>query len=368
MVFATPLLSAQPKERNQSGEKTASFEVFATSYDNYLNPLFWDLNFAGNFSLYTGIAHETISIACAKNFTQNFYWAFLFEEKITNYKWWPQNMTDESWTILLAWKDFMLKGGYYDFCYSGGKGTAQPYLYAGTNIPLDRNTLNLAIGFDVAMQFASGNKMDVFQPQGHLLASYGKDENNGLGLEYHIMGTCASAHNVTDARNAPLHHKIRLWYGKTWHILGNSQAGIHPYIFVNLNAINPTVKLNNFLPDRGSYDFCAAIPLAVKIYPGKQDFFSFTTSLKLELYYASFDHTGYDGIGGSNYAGWVPGIGVGIGGQFNLGTKCFLNFAMNFTARPEVTEDNSAHEYELKAISIHNLLESPLSISLQLRF
>ncbi|MBR5867404.1 MAG: hypothetical protein IKZ04_05795, partial [Spirochaetaceae bacterium] len=172
------VIFAQTEKITKSGLETASFDVFSESYDNYQNPFFWNQSAVKNISVYSGIYDNSLNIACAGFMTSKLYGAFSYTEKISNYKWWPQNMTDESWTFLLGWDDFAVKGGYYDFCYSEGKGTAEPYLFMGKKWDLKHNILGVMVGFDVAMQFASGSKMDVYQNAGHLQAFYGKDFSN----------------------------------------------------------------------------------------------------------------------------------------------------------------------------------------------
>ena len=197
------VIFAQTEKITKSGLETASFDVFSESYDNYQNPFFWNQSAVKNISVYSGIYDNSLNIACAGFMTSKLYGAFSYTEKISNYKWWPQNMTDESWTFLLGWDDFAVKGGYYDFCYSEGKGTAEPYLFMGKKWDLKHNILGVMVGFDVAMQFASGSKMDVYQNAGHLQAFYGKDFSNGIIFEYKIMGTFPAKHNITDVQNVP---------------------------------------------------------------------------------------------------------------------------------------------------------------------
>ena len=145
-------------------------------------------------------------------------------------------------------------------------------------------------------------------------------------------------------------------------------VGIHPDFFVRINAINPTVKLNNFVPEKNQFDFYFALPFALEFYPDNQKIFSLITSFKMDIYYASFNHLGYDGFGESNYKGWVPGIGLGFGCNFNFSDKGSLNIGFNYTACPNVTEDFSKNEYEMNSISILALLESPITVSLCLNF
>lgn len=368
LCCAVPALaSAQPKERSRSGVRSASLGVLSDAYDHFLSPLFWERNPSGTLSVYTGIDDTTLSVAFAGNVAKDLYAAFLFEERITNYKWWPQNMTDESWTVLVGWRNLALKGGYYDFCYSGGKGTAQPYLFAGGKWRAGGRLLRAAVGFDVAMQFASGNKMDVYQPQGHVLAFFGQDADNGWGAEYRVMGTLASAHNVTDVEDAPLRHELSLRYGKVWQAAPRLSVGLRPELRAGINAVNPAARLNNFLPERGEFELYAAFPLALEFRPGRQGALSLVAALGADIYYASFDHIGHTGTGGSNYAGWVPGIMLGLGGRLDIAGRCVVQLGMSVTARPELTADHSEHEYDIDEISLFSLLEAPLSLSVQLR-
>jgi len=367
-LFFCIALYAQPKERHSSGTKTASFGVFSVGYDTYFSPLFWDQNSSGKFSVYTGIENTTLSMACAGYFNNDWYGAFLFEEKITNYKWWPENMTDESWTFLFGYQDsFMVKAGYYDFCYSGGKGTAEPYLYLGTQYKVRDKILRVSGGVDIALQYSKGNTMDVFQPKGHILLFFGENIQNGIGLEYYAMGTYAGFQNTTNVTDIPLNQKIAFWWGKIWDFSSTLSVGIRPYFFAIYNAINPTVSLNNIFPDENEYEMFLRIPLAIQFYPGNQNYFSLITSLQIQLYYASFDHLGYEGLGGNNYGGWVPGIGLGFGLSWNLGSKCFLQCGFQYIAQPELTENLSEHEYYLEGISVQALLQRPLTVSLQIK-
>ena len=365
-LFAQPLEAEQDK--GKSGINNASFGIFNSDYDNYLNSLFWNNISTENFSIYAGIDETTLNIGFTKKFSNNLYSSFLFQEKITNYKWWPENMTNESWTIFLGWKDFSIKAGYYDFCFSGGKGTAMPYLFLANKWNIFSKELDIALGFDVAMQFGSGNKMDVFQPKTHLLVHFGNNDQESFILKYRIMGTYKSAHNITDVKNTPLSHEVFFSYSKFWELLAQVTLGFKPSFNGRFNAINPTIKLNNFLPSRGEYDLYFSIPLALEFFPENQHIFSFITALKIDLYYASFNHLGFSGIGGNNYSGWVPGIGLGLGARFSFSNKCFLDFGFNYTAQPELTEDLNEHEYDLKQISIQSLLESPLTVSLEVKF
>ncbi len=363
------MVYSQVEKMQESGIKSASFGVFSEVYDTYQNTFFygWRQSSANKLSVFTGINDTTLNIACAGYFNSSLYGAFSYTEKITNYKWWPQNMTDESWTFLLAWNDFAVKGGYYDFCYSGGKGTAQPYLFLSKKWNKNSNYFAVTVGFDVAMQFASGSKMDVYQNQFHLLAFYGKDINNGINLEYKLMGTYAAKHNVTDVIDVPFFHKILCDYGKVWNLSPGLNLGIHPEIFTRINSINTTTKLHNFIPVKNQFDFYFSFPLSLEYFPGIQDYFSIITSVKIDTYYASFNHLGYKGLGGNNYKGWVPGIGLGFGFKFNFFDKGSLNFGFNYTACPELTDDLNVNEYYMEEISVLSLLRSPITVSLILK-
>ena len=83
-LFAQPLEAEQDK--GKSGINNASFGIFNSDYDNYLNSLFWNNISTENFSIYAGIDETTLNIGFTKKFSNNLYSAFLFQEKITNYK------------------------------------------------------------------------------------------------------------------------------------------------------------------------------------------------------------------------------------------------------------------------------------------
>ena len=310
-------------------------------------------------ALYTGINDNQLNVDVA-GFLDSVYSSFSYAEKISNYKAWPDNMTDETVSLLLGFPGGLgILASYYDFCCSEGIGTAMPSLAISKAFNLGPSVLRTSAGVNMAFRYPSANIMDLFQPKLTLVVNYGKNADNGFGTEYEFMPTCEGTHNYTDVSSIPAYQKISCWYGKVWNIGGNLNVGIRPNMFITYNAIDPSERLYNVVSDSGNMEFLARIPLSFQITQGNS--VEYVISLLVGLYYASFDHEGSSNWLGGNNA-------HGLGGCLNVNEYCSIQIASNFIRIPELTADDDEHQYVAKDISVSNIQDIPLSVSVILRF
>ncbi|MCI1208467.1 MAG: hypothetical protein LKF96_03355 [Treponema sp.] len=349
----------------ESAVRTASFGVFSVPYDYGLNLLYWTEVTGVAGALHTGINDNQLN-ACVSGIFGPLYGAFRYSEKITNYKAWPDNMTDEEVALLLGFRSglgFRIK--YYDFCYSDGKGTAMPSLAVSKIFPAEQGKrLRSSFEVDMGFRYCIANIMDLFQPRMTFHVDYGTNAGDGCGIIYQVMPTLKGTHNRTDVSSIPVYQKLENWYGKTWFLGSNLRVGIRPDVFVDYNAVNPSVRLYNVIPDKGNMEFHARLPFSFLVNPGEK--VEYAVSFLVGLYYANFDHQGTGWPGGNNNSGWVPELGAGAGFCMNVNKHCSIQMASNFIRIPELTGSNNT--YSSENISVANMVNAPLSLSSTLFF
>lgn len=216
--FFIPLFG-QTVPYTQSAVYTATFGNYSLPYDTFLDEMYWTQSNTGKTSTYTGINTNQLNLGVAVNIFSKWYGAFAYKDIISDYKWWPENMTHESWTGFFAFKNLLsIRVGYLDFCYSEGKGTAMPFLYIGYIHGDSDYKFRFSLGTDLAFRYSSGSNNDVIQPITTVSFDYSKNKNSGFGLKYLFTPTFKGKDNITNVNDIPLCSNISVWYGNTWDI------------------------------------------------------------------------------------------------------------------------------------------------------
>lgn len=226
--------------------------------------------------------------------------------------------------------------------------------------------LRASAGIDFYYRFMSANKADVNIPQVIFKLDCSKDPSNGAGIKYICTPYVAGANNVTDVSKLPDTHQFDIWYGLTKDFDGRVTAGIRPSFMCIFNTANPTESLYNVYSDQDAVEFLFRLPFALKYTVNETVQLVF--SVLFGQYYASFDHMGYTGLGGSNKAGWVTENGLGLGVNLNISPKCLVKIGSNFIRIQEVSDDGSDYSYKSQNISASSIAESPLAVSVYLKF
>lgn len=368
--------------QQHSGRNTASFGVLRTEYDDYTDVFYWSAARHEKDlmpTVYGGI-DENYWNAGASIEHKKLYGSLIFYEQIANYKNWPSNMTDLGLLLTLGIGDALtVQARYYDFCYSGGKGTAMPGLWLAKSFGGGEYRHRLAAGIDWSFWYLEPWYADVMFARTTLRYDFSKDSSNGAGIQYMIVPPLKGAGNQTDIDSVAVSHSIGVWAGITKD-MERLTIGVRPNGFITINAVNPTAmrrnkdgELEDYNPfaKSGNMEFLVRLPASISY--RITDSVEIVASVIFGLYYANFDHKDYDGLGGNNNRGWVNEKGAGLGLNFTINERCTLQIGSCFTRIPELKEDHvddqfRDHQYTAKNVSAKNIADAPLSISGKFRF
>lgn len=365
---------------NESGVYNSSFSVFSTEYDIYMDSLYWNDVEQSKLMLQAGLQNDYLSVGVATNYF-GFYAALNANERITDYKYWPDNQTDEEYSLILGFNNnFAIKAHYFDFCWSEGRGIIQPGGTISKKWDLE-NGKSIRAMFDggwKAVYFKS-KTVEYNQPNFSAQIDYGENRDNGFGLGYYIM---LSGHKG-DWNESPAFHKINFWFGKTVDFEDNLSVGIRPQGFFAVNewyrAFDKTTNHYQYAPVSGNIAGYAILPLSFKysVFEGKVDLYA---SLMIGFYYANFRHVGNNyseyidgtyGLGGRNLSGCIPLSGYGLGASFNISQRAKLSLGSKIVRIPEARLDENdrvdTYRYDAKSLSLAECLKSPLYLTFSLK-
>lgn len=392
-----------------SAEKTSSFDVFAGDADTFVMPMYFRdscksdlfasgknlnenlmtselnndnagasepydlsklpaLSYVPKVTSYTGIAENKLNMGFSTGY-KDFYGSFTFWEKIANYGDWPFNHTELGLSGMAGFNTWAVQARYLDFCYGKGAGYIAPGI-ALSKLFFTDSTYKLRSEFsnDWFFRYWKANMIDAWLPVFTVKFDYSKNYSNGLGISYSYIPSICGPANHTDLSEVYDSHKLTAWVGADCNLDDKITAGIRPNGFVTFNAANPTKSVNNYYGEYGNFEAHIVLPFSIKY--NYDDKLQFVTSLMFGLYYASFDHLKYDGIGGSNPAGWVNETGLAIGVNVAASPRCTIRFGSNFVrineANQETLDTNETTDSE--NISASNIAAAPLSVTIQLKF
>lgn len=361
-----------------SGAQTSSFGVFRNEYDDYTDVFYWDsVTHEQDIipTVYGGIDENYWNAGVSADY-KSIYGSFIFYEQIANYKNWPNNMTDLGLAATIGIRDIItVQARYYDFCYSGGKGTAVPGLTIAKSFGDSSYKPRAAVGCDLSFWYLEPLVPDMIFPRSYFRFDFSKDSMNGIGFKYLIVPRIKGSRNQVDIDTVSTSHTFSLWIGFTKDFERFS-VGVRPNSFVSINAINPTEarvsvdgpEAYNPYAHSGNREFLVRLPVSIKY--NLTEAVDFFFSVKFGLYHANFDHYSdenpYTGLGGNNNKGWVCEKGIGFGLNFEISPKCNVQVASNFTRIPEYAGDN--HFYKAKNVSLANIAKEPLTVSAKFQF
>ena len=370
-----------------SGRNTASFGILRTDYDNFTDFFYWnDAAIEKDLSpvVYGGV-DENYWNAGANAKYGTLKASLLFYEQIANYKNWPSNMTDLGVVVNFGiGENFTMQARYYDFCYSGGKGTAMPGGTLACLLGKGEYKHRLAASLDWSFWYLEPWYADTMFAKPFVNYDFSKDGSNGFGLQYRGSFPFAGAGNETDISDVAKSHTISFWAGIAKDI-ENFTVGVRPNAYITFNAVNLTdlpknkkgeiEDYNPFARD-GNKEFHILLPATITYHV--TDKIEIIAAVFFGLYYANFDHISftdqngnvekYKGTGGSNKKGWVNEKGVGLGLNFTISPRCSFQIGSNFIRIPELTGTGSNnafenHRYTAENLSAANIAKAPLSIS-----
>lgn len=365
---------------NESGVYNSSMSVFSTDYDIYMDPLYWCDIEQSVFMLQAGLQNDYLSVGAATNYF-GFYAALDANQRITDYKYWPDNQTDEEYSLLLGFNNNLAaKIHYFDFCYSEGRGIIQPGITFSKKFDLgNERAIRAMIDASWKQIYYESMTIEYSQPNFTVQVDYGRNRDNGVGLSYYVM---PSAHK-NDWDESPAYHKIGFWVGKTFDFEDNFSLGIRPqgYFAVHewYRAFNKTTNHYEYAPEDKTMAAYMIVPLSFKytILDGKVDLFA---SLLIGFYYANFKHIGNDhseyidgtyGPGGRNLNGCIPLTGYGLGASINISKRANLTLGSKIIRVPEArineNGDVDTYRYDAKSLSLAECAKSPLYISLSFK-
>ena len=361
-----------------SGRNTASFGILRSDYDNFTDFFYWN-SVPLDRDLYPAVyaaTDENYWNAGASAKYENLKASLIFYEQISAYKDWPANMTDLGLAFNIAFNDTLtFQGRYYDFCYSGGKGTAMPGGTVALLLGDDDFKHRVALSLDWCFWFLGPWDADVMFARPSFKYDYSKDSSNGFGVSYFVAPPMEATGNETDVSKIATSHTFSVWAGATGDI-DEFTVGIRPDAYITLNAVNPTdlpvnkdgeTEYYNPFAKKGNTEFHITLPVCISYHVTEK--VEIIASVYFGLYYANFDHKGYTGLGGNNNRGWVNEKGVGLGLNFDISPRCSLQIGANFIRIPELTGDEKSddafenHVYTAENLSAANIAKSPLSVS-----
>lgn len=373
--------------QHHSGMNTASFGVFRTDYDNFTDYFYWnDVSLEKDFypTFYAGVDENYWNAGASAKY-QDLKASLIFYEQISAYKDWPSNMTDLGLAFNIGLGEKLtFQGRYYDFCYSGGKGTAMPGGTVAYIFGEDEFKHRAAASIDWCFWFLGPWTADVMFPRMSVKYDWSRDSSNGVGASYMAAPPMKGVGNKTDVHKVATSHTFKFWAGTTKDI-EDFTVGIRPDLHIVLNTANPTdlpknkkgeVDDYNPFAKKGYNEFHFSLPVAISYHITEK--VELVASVFFGLYYANFDHANfvdsagnkkkYSGLGGSNNRGWVCEKGIGLGLIFDISPRASLQIGTKFIRVPELTGDETGnafdnHLYTAENLSAANMAKAPLSVS-----
>lgn len=355
-----------------SAVNVSSFGVFSTDFDTFVKPMYYsDTRTSEHVTAYTGISQNFYN-AGVSGMYNDFYGSLIFWEKVANYSAWPHNHTNLGLSFTVARNNWAVQTRYLDFCYGKGRAYIDPGVTVAKIFETDSSyKLRISLAHDFFVRYWKSAKEDAFMPKTSIAIDYSEDSSRGFGLEYNYVAYLTGSNNKTDVSNCPDTHRFYAWGGLAYDLDENITVGFRPSFLFVLNGANPVKSTYNCYSEYWNNEFHALLPLSVKYaFNSKIDLF---VSVLFGQYYASFDHLGYTGTGGSNFHGWVTENGLGMGINARLSPKCTVQIGSQFTAIQENDSDpeNPTYKaafYKSENVSASNIGEAPISAIIQLYF
>lgn len=371
-IFAFTSASAQVA----SGVNGATFSLFSSSYDYTFDPLYSLESTPQKFEVQTGFFDDYLNLGTAfmagpAEVTFNYY------QRITNYKAWWDNLTDEGLCVMASFPSLNagIYARYFDQCYYNGKGRAQPG--AGIFKTFDSVPLRLSLDADSIFCSIKGNTTDLIQYPVNFRAEYSKDRQSGIGLEYTIMFTTEGKENETDISGLDPLQTFGGWAAKEFSLSRNASvaARVQGHFSVNaLNTADDTTILNvpggnkNRVPKNGQKEGLLQVPFGIKYVCGKNQNVELYAAMMFGFYWSNFDHYSTEHEGGYNGHGWVPQTGMGFAARVELTPNAAFQAGSSFIRMPQVADKDDSVNYTAEHISLSSIFDSPLSASLSLKF
>ena len=279
-----------------SGRNTASFGVLRSDYDNFTDFFYWN-SIALEKDLYPtvyGATDENYWNVGASAKYGNLKASLIFYEQISAYKDWPSNMTDLGLAFNIGFNESLtFQGRYYDFCYSGGKGTAMPGGTVALVLGEGEFKHRMAASLDWCFWFLGPWDADVMFARTSFKYDYSKDASNGFGLGYRFAPPMEGTGNESDVSEIATSHTFSIWAGAAKDI-DEFTVGIRPDAYITLNAVNPTdlptnkegkkEDYNPFARD-GNTEFHITLPVCISYHVTEK--VEVVASVFFGLYYAN---------------------------------------------------------------------------------
>lgn len=372
LLFANiSVFAASFQVPHSSAQNYASFGAFCSQYDHYLDPLYWQEAENSDYQGFFGFDRNFLDIGGTVNLW-GIYWALNYNQQISNYRDWPENMTDEEIGFMVGLPcGWGFSAHYYDFCYTGGKGIIESGLEIGNAFGEGERKLRVSLSGDYQLIFRGSLDIAYYQPKGELSVDYSKSADSGFGVKYRMMGTFDNGYE----RAAPYNHRVSLWLGLTHDFADNLTFAFHPSLCGTFNSFYPgydaVAQKYEARPEWGNLDAEIIVPFSFKYHLGSLEQVKLITTVMIGAFYSNFDHTyaeygihlGSMGMASNNDAGCVPYAGVGLGAEIAVNKNLNIALSSRFVRLPEKNEADSGRYYA-KNMSFASISSEPLSISI----
>lgn len=356
---------------HSSAQNYASFGAFSSQYDQYLDARYWsdaeNAKYQGFFGFDRNFLNigATATLACV-------YLGVDYDQQISDYRDWPENMTDEEIGFLIGLPSgWGIGGHYYDFCYTGGKGIIESGLEIGNAFGAGEKKLRVLLAGNYQFIFRGSLDIAYYQPNGELAIDYSKNADSGFGVKYKLMGTFDNSYD----RAAPWYHKATFWLGLTHDFSDNLVFAFHPELYGVYNSFYPGYDAEEqkyaACPEWGNIEAELIVPFSFKYHLGTLEQVKLITTVMIGAFYSNFDHV-YDtygihlgamGMATNNDAGCVPYAGVGLGAEIAVNRDLSVALSSRFVRMPEKNTEDSGRYYA-KNMSFSSISSEPLSISI----
>ena len=373
-AFASQMVSASPSSfqvPHASAENYASFGAFSTQYDHYLDVRYWSDEENSKYQGFFGFERNFLNIGASAELF-GVYWAVDYDQQISNYRDWPENMTDEEIGFLIGLPSgWGIGGHYYDFCYTGGKGIIESGLEIGNAFGSGEKKLRVSLAGNYQLIFRGSLDIAYYQPNGELSVDWSKNESSGFGAKYKLMGTFDNGYE----KAAPWYHRVSLWLGLQHFFQDNLEFVFRPELYGAFNSFYPGYDADAqkyaACPEWGNLEAQIIVPFSFKYHLGKFEQVKLITTVMIGAFYANFDHVystygihfGAMGMATNNDAGCVPYAGLGLGAEINVNKNMSVALSSRFVRLPEKNEEDSGR-YSAENMSFSSISSEPLSLSI----